>query len=460
MNGNIHPHITIDSITNTLAYLQNYTPNYLPGRYLTVSALRQLACWLQCAGSVRSLRQHPFLAIHFALLMAADLIAHQEKIWFLKPQALTWLNCSYEEQINQLLYPFLSGRLHSTIQGLNLDADLPVDIVAYYQQQIAQQLNHPPLSTTAASWQTIAPNEWCLCLPPNLAPDIKFHLLQFGEWFPDGPLCLTARSIAQAAQQGYGPSQIRHQLEKALQQPLTLEQQEQLLLWYRQADAFTLLSVNLLTTKHPDDLARIMNNGNLRAFVKKQLSSRHAIISAEGIASLTKWTAKQGYILNGLRGTLAPLQEEISPTAYQWFGLNLLVRLARLIPVSYPAPYAEMAYLEKSLCPAELATFTLLSEEIIAKLEEAIQGRDAFFPASHSPSPYLIEQINRAIAQQATLKIDYIPLLSPQPKRHDIEPLRLEQRGSLYYLHAYSLRSETNLVFRLDRIENILCGAQ
>jgi predicted DNA-binding transcriptional regulator YafY len=36
-----------------------------------------------------------------------------------------------------------------------------------------------------------------------------------------------------------------------------------------------------------------------------------------------------------------------------------------------------------------------------------------------------------------------------------VQPLRLEKRGSLYYLHAYCYRAETNLTFRMDRIQHL-----
>lgn len=215
MSNDIYSRITVDSVTTTLAYIQNYTPNYLPGRCLTVSHLRHLSNWLGCPGTPRSLRQHPFLAGHIALLMATDFISHQEKFWFLMPQAMAWLNKSYKEQVGQLLEPFESCQLKTNIQKLKLEEVLPIDAIAFYQQQLSQQRNCVLPTPQVPFWESVDKAEWRLCLPSFLPSSIKFHLLQYGEWLPGEPLCITPRSVAKAAHQGYGPMHICYQIEKA-----------------------------------------------------------------------------------------------------------------------------------------------------------------------------------------------------------------------------------------------------
>ncbi|MBK7180896.1 MAG: WYL domain-containing protein, partial [Chloroflexi bacterium] len=66
-----------------------------------------------------------------------------------------------------------------------------------------------------------------------------------------------------------------------------------------------------------------------------------------------------------------------------------------------------------------------------------------------------IDLVQQALRQERSLQINYQPLGSSQPSWREVQPLRLEQRGALYYLYAYCLRAETNLTFRLDRIHDI-----
>lgn len=447
--------IAINSITNTLAYIQNYTPKYLPGRCLTVSDLSQLSVWLECQGQARSLRQQPHLAVHIALLLAAKLINHNEWFWFLTPDAMSWLAQEKPVQIKSLLNPFSSCQLKGMIEALNLEAALPIDRVAFYQQQLVRLQNQPQLAPSfPATWQFISKDEWHLCLPPTLDPLTRFQLLQYGEWLPERPLIISSRTIAKAAQQGHGLMHMGYYMEKATNQTLPVKQQKQLFEWVHRSQAISVETVNLLTTRQPEDLASLINNGNFRPYIIKQLSSRHAAISTEGITPLSKWAAKRGYNLS--TGSTADDRPPPAPTVYQWLGLNLLVCLSKLIPTPYPPPYAELAALSQTLSAAELTAFAQLTEKILVQLKEAVQGRDAFFPAAQSPTPFLLEQINQAIAQQTTLQIAYLPLFAIQPSYHELEPLRLEKRGALYYLHAYSLRTEGNLTFRLDRIQELI----
>ena len=449
-----NPQITLNSITNTLAYIQNYTPKYLSGRCLTVSDLSQLSVWLDCHIQARSLRQQPHLAMHVALLFATKLINHNERFWFLTPAATSWLAQEKLGQIENLLNPFSSCQLKGALETLNLEDALPIDRCAFYQQQLFRLQNQPQSAPFPATWQLIVEDEWHLCLPPTLDPPTRFHLLQYGEWLPERPLIISSRTVAKAAQQGHGLMHIGFYIEKATNQTLPAMQQKQLIAWYHRADALSVETVNLLTTKQPKDLASLINNGNFRPYIIKQLSSRHAAIRTEGIIPLSKWAAKRSYTLSN--ATAADDRPTPAPTGYQWLGLNLLVCLSKLIPTPYPPPHAELAALSQTLSAAELTALAQLTEKMIIQLKEAIQGRDAFFPSVQSPTPFLIEQINRAIDQQTTLQIAYLPLFAAQPSLHELEPLRLEKRGTLYYLHAYSLRTEGNLTFRLDRIQELI----
>jgi predicted DNA-binding transcriptional regulator YafY len=45
------------------------------------------------------------------------------------------------------------------------------------------------------------------------------------------------------------------------------------------------------------------------------------------------------------------------------------------------------------------------------------------------------------------------------PRRRTVQPLWLEQRGNLHYLHGYCYLAEADRVFRLDRVLDVEDGA-
>jgi proteasome accessory factor C len=92
-------------------------------------------------------------------------------------------------------------------------------------------------------------------------------------------------------------------------------------------------------------------------------------------------------------------------------------------------------------------------EKVIGDLRAAINGRDAFFPAAAPPSAELIRDVELAIAEGGVLAIAYQSLAAQAPGWRQVAPLRLEESGALYYLHAYCHLAEANRIFRLDRID-------
>jgi hypothetical protein len=286
--------------------------------------------------------------------------------------------------------------------------------------------------------------------------------LQLGDWQPGQPLQLNPLTIAQAGPRGYSLTHITWLLAEATGHPLPSAQQNQLAAWYRQAHAYQLRPVTLLSARQPDQLACILQNGNLRPYIQEQISPRHAIVNPAIQPRLQKWAARRLLLLNSPQmpttddATPAPHDAGFMPTAYQWLGLRLLTALGQMMPLPYPPPHIELEALSAHLSAEQQSQLDALAAQIMTSLEEMVNGRDAFFPAVHSPDSQFIQQINHALQRQTTLTIHYLPLHTPEPKQHTLEPLRLEQRGQLTYLYAYSHRAETNLTFRLDRIVSIV----
>jgi hypothetical protein len=102
--------------------------------------------------------------------------------------------------------------------------------------------------------------------------------------------------------------------------------------------------------------------------------------------------------------------------------------------------------------PKQLA---LITNEIVEGTRSALRDRDAFFPAREGTNPESIATVRRALVGERPLSIAYQALGDSEPHRRLVEPLRLEERGQLYYLYAYRYREEANRVFRLDRLLNV-----
>jgi hypothetical protein len=157
--------------------------------------------------------------------------------------------------------------------------------------------------------------------------------------------------------------------------------------------------------------------------------------------------------------TLPGSAAETTPE-YTWLALQVLAGLSALIELPISIPHAELETAEARLTAEERAELDYLAQNMLEGLQQAIRGRDAFFPAPRPANEAWLENTRTALNEERCLDIAYQSLVDNQPSsnavtRHysrRVEPLRLEQRGSLYYLHAYCYLAEANRIFRLDRI--------
>lgn len=456
------PHaITPYSLTLVLAYLQYYTPKRLQnGGFLAVQHLRRLAAWINLpAPQLYAIQQHRILALHVALLRAAGFIPDRSDYIVPQPTATPWLYAAAPEALKCLLQAIEdTNRWEQACSSLSLETAIGPDHTAYARQCLSRQLDLPTLPPQPLRWQQAeAADAWQLFLPPTLPCWLHFDLRQLGEWSPETDLICTPVTIAAAVQRGYGPTVIQWLLETAAQADLPPPQRQQLQKWSRRAGAYKLRAVQLLSTAQPEQLAAVLRQKRLRDHVIEHLSPRHAIVSNEIVPQLEKWLAGQAYPLQqrliGPSG-LAPLPIA-EQTAVQWLSVRLLIGLGDIIHRPYPSPHALMDQLDAHLEPAAQVELEAVAANLLTGLREAIRGRDAYLPAHKPVTQETIDLVQQALRQERSLQINYQPLGSSQPSWREVQPLRLEQRGALYYLYAYCLRAETNLTFRLDRIHDI-----
>lgn len=446
--------LTPYSLMLTLAYLHYYTPEKLPkGRFISPTHLRKLTQWIgQPMPDLRSMRQHPLLSAHIAILHVAGFLTISGSKIIASPAAIPWLHAPFPEMITHLQKAITCPtRWTQSVTELGLQDTLPVDYVVYLQQSLARQCTGT-IETSFATWLDSASDEvWQLHLPHTLPLWLHFDLCQLGTWSPEQPLTCTALSIALAVQHGYGQDTIQWLLEMATGQPLPMAQQIRLIQWCRRAHIYQQRTVQLLSVPHPRYLEPIRRRKEFRSAIIEQLSPRHLVVHSDMVPALGKWLAAQGYPLyqHPMQSDKAPEETDL---AYQWLGLRLLIGLGQLIPLPYPTPHRLLDTVSERLAETTKSELEATAVRILEQLREAIHGRDAFFPAQRPVSPTLISTVQKAIVQEATLLITYQALGDHKPTARQIQPLYLEERGALTYLYAYCFRAEANLTFRLDRI--------
>lgn len=452
--------VTPFSLTLLMAYIHNYTPKRLPScRLLGPNDIQRIAQFLPLSeDKIRSIRQDKVLASHLALLQAARFLDITNPYLALQPTVTNWLHAPAKAQLEKLFTLLENNDTWSqTLSLMKLQDTIPLDYTHYLRQSLHRQCmrldnikeGHP------AKWQETNDQEtWQLTLPLTLPLWLHFDLRQLGDWIDDTHLTCTPQTIKTAVQRGYGPEMIQWLFETATQAPLPDQQDHQLRRWCRQANAYQLRTVHLFSTARPEQMSDLLRQKPMRRAVIEQISPRHVLLHEHGIPYLKRQLANQNNPLECLSETLGNIDNH-APAATTWLATSILIKLGQITPLPCPPPHSVLSQLTGQLTPHQQTELEAMATAYVQTIQDAIQGRDAFFPARQSPTPWLIQQISQAIGQQTTLTIHYLPLNAQEPKRHTLDPHRLEKRGELYYLHAYSHRAEANLTFRLDRISQI-----
>ena len=443
------------SLARCLAYLHYFTPAYLQGRCLTATDLRALSRWSGATDeSLRSLRQAPRLLYHVALLQGLRAVDHRDGCWLLLPSAHDWLYTDPTTQLNKLLEVLADEAIWlavTTTLGLG---------EALAAQQRSQLLAHvqtlaPPEPAGPASWS--GPESWDLTLPASLSIWLHFELLQLGEWVAENDhLTLTPLHMARACQRGRAEGQITWLLEQALEAPLPAERATTLAAWCRAARSHTARQVTLLETAQPSETAAILAQKRWRPEIMGQIGPRHTLVSADLIPQLARWLAQQDIALADMTAGATVGSAHGDALEWNWLGLRVLLELGRLLPLPIPDSAAALAVLDSQLSPEKRVELAARAQQILADVGDAISGIDTFYPATAGSGDRWLVPLNQALQAGQPVTIRYLALGQRFPLERQVQPLRLEKRGALYYLYAYCYRVEENRTFRLDRIDSVM----
>lgn len=463
---------TTTTLTLCLAYFAYYNPKRpRRGGPLLRGDARRLASWLGSDTGRHAPQQDPALALHLIWLVAAGYLLDGEFGLRPTPAAIGRLHEGSPQPHACFLDDAVWERWDAAAVRLGLDqAVSPVyrhfARQSLERQAVASPTTRPPL----ALWEATAGEEWRLRLRPGSDPGLLFELLALGPYDPPGRLRLSALTLAAPPARDLGYDRVCWLLEAATAAPLEPEHRTRLREWLGRARAYRLRGPLLLTT-HPEQLAGLYATRRLRPYLIEQISPRCALFDHAGLPALRRRLAVLGFPLDtaspGAAGRQA-LAPDVTPTLAQsatphagsdlaahWLGLRLLAGLQRYIRLPVPPTHESLDRLSATLSAGDVAVLEAQADRLLEELHAVVQGRDAFFPARHTPPAALTARLRAAIAAEETITIDYCPTGAAEAKRHVVEPLRLEQRDELIYLVAHSHRAQTTLTFRLDRVRAV-----
>lgn len=451
------------SLALCLAYIAYCNPIPPPrGPLLRHDDARRLAAWLRAAPLAQPPQRTPALALHLVWLVAAGLLLADRAGLRLAPTAVFRLHQPPARLRAELLaaaappaWPAAAARLRLPI--------VPDDYRHDAEQTLARW-GDDPLAAPPAVWETTAADAWCLCLRPDADPALLFDLLAVGHYAPDGRLTLSPLTLGAPPARGLGFDRLRWLLETATDAPLNTAQLTQLRAWLQRIGAYRLRGP-LLITAQPDQLAALYTIRRLRPYLLEQIAPRCALFDRAGLPALRRRLANLGYPLDAPPAAEDPTANPLLlPDADAlYLGLRLLTGVQRLIHRPGPLPHAALDRLAATLPADDQAVLDAHADRLLADLQTVIHGRDPFYPAHSAPPPELLARLRVAIADEQPLTLDYYPPASAEsaltgprhdaPRRHTVDPLRLEHRAGLTYLVAYSHRAEATLTLRLDRIQ-------
>jgi hypothetical protein len=386
---------------------------------MPIAELRRLAQHIgQVNTSFNHIQEHKLLAAHLVLLYAANLLCHDDQLWYCSPFINDWLIADGVTQATSLVQAIEQCHWTTTATETGLIDIFDEAYATWLGQCLSREAQRQTSSQSPAQWESQSAETWLLHLPDTMPAHTFFHIYQFGHWLPPSLIQITPLTLATARQRGYALAFIEFILDSATGTTLTEVQQSQLADWYQQAGDYQIESAFLLSVNRPDQMSAIFQRKNLRHLIERQLSPRHAVVQSAIIPPLTKWLAKQSYILQS--PVMDNATDNLSPTEYHWLGLRLLAELGQLIPLPVPPPSDLLEHSQGTLPPTQQDRLTQLAGSIIESLRAAIRGRDAFFPAQHPVPAETLGLLRQAVYDEFPLLICYQALGETEPTWREV----------------------------------------
>ena len=275
---------------------------------------------------------------------------------------------------------------------------------------------------------------------------------------------LTRSHFLRAVQRGHTVEGVANFLERASGEPLPAPALGALYRWDEASGRVVIRQAVLLQTREPGTLRDLTARRRIRETLGDTLNARSVEVRADRVDALLRRLARRGIVPRvdvGGDGPSLPaalpdgakgVQDEAELAAIA-VALRVYAHLADSLGLSARPAYALIRrWSEGLLLPLRDAVERAVEQTLAALHRAAPLEMEDHLPAPTGP---LLERLERAIQEQATVEIEYYTAGRAHHTTRRVDPLRLEWHGDVVYLVAYCHLRGGQRVFRVDRIEEV-----
>lgn len=280
---------------------------------------------------------------------------------------------------------------------------------------------------------------------------------------------ITADSFVRALHRGWSPPALLDALNRLAGRPLTGPEINLLRTWAEVAGRAVIHPLVVLETADPAIIERLAADRRGRSLIRRTLSPRAVAVDPTRLDQLIRRLAEQEGLPPSVQVS-APVEGEqtarIAPLAspaplpqpaHLWLALQVYRQLGQYLRLPVRIPQAVLDSVAALLSPTDIAAADTAAGQVMAALQDSLQGRDPFppWPEEGLPLAESLPVIEAALAGGRLLEISYYTAGRAEVTRRMVEPYRLEWRGDVPYLVAFCHRVQAERVFRVDRIREI-----
>lgn len=308
-----------------------------------------------------------------------------------------------------------------------------------------------------------------IVVPLTVQPVQLVRLVSFCIWLlPDlmsreERLHLDERRVGQCVAAGMSVSQIVHDLERALGQPVSRRQGQRLRRWAKAAQQVRLRHVVLLETADAELMGKLRSQKRFAEHLGAPLSPTRSETNPAELEKLVQELARLGMYASvppelALAGEEASLEDGVVVSEAE-AGLLLATaeiyrRLGAHVALPFVLPASLLARLGERLPLREQVAAEQMAMKVVEQIEGALRGYLAL-PAWYRERDVveMVGMVETAVAKGRDLILSYQNRHEEGAVVRRVTPYWLETRHGVIYLQAYCHLREEERVFRVDRIE-------
>ena len=306
-------------------------------------------------------------------------------------------------------------------------------------------------------------------VPLTVQPVYLVRLASYCVWLlPDAMsreerLHLDEKRVGQCVARGVLVSQILHDLEQALGQPVSRRQGQRLRRWARAAQQVRLRHVVMLETENAALMGQLRSQRRFSQHLGAPLSPTRSETNPAEIEKLVQQLARLGVYVAvppelALDGEESTVQEQVVVSEAE-AGLLLATaevyrRLGAHVGLPFALPASLLTRLHEQVSLRAQVSAEQMAVRVVEQVEMALQGYLAL------PMWYRERDVARVVGMVETAVAEGHDLVLTYQNRHEegaivrrVTPYWLETRHEVVYLQAYCHLREEERVFRVDRIE-------